>query len=213
VSDWLDIDNSPVVASNAGLPAVVAIPDDYQGRVALAEQCWARLTSNQKLFLQAWRDCRYNARAACKRVGLSENSRPNTRWMQEPDYAMVVRIWRANAAASALDKDRLLARHDGIVEGLLEPQTKITRDGLVVDASPDYNGAARANETLMQAAGVLKSGKDSDINVNVGVALQVGPPTLNIQVMPLPPSKSAVDESVVIDAKFTEVPNEDWLDA
>jgi hypothetical protein len=49
--------------------------------------------------------------------------------------------------------------------------------------------------------------------VNVGI--QVGPPTLNIQVMPTPPSQAARVEHVAIDAQFTEVPKDDdeWLGA
>lgn len=209
--DWLDTDERV-----PALPAqVVELPGEYAARAALCEQAWARLSIRQKTFLSAWRDCRYNARAACKQLGLSENSRPNTLWMHEPDYALVARIWRANAAASALDRDRLLARQDDIVETLLTPKPVFHQGIAKIDENgkPYYEveagAAGKANEVLMKAAGMLK---DKEIEINIG--LQVGPPTLNIQVMPMPPSQNARAEHVAIDAKFTEVPSDDteWLD-
>src|SRR2546423_360530 len=103
--------------------------------------------------------------------------------MQESNYATVVRVWHANAGASALDRDRLLARQDDIVETLLTPKPILHQGAPTGFEEVEAGAAARANETLMQAAGLLKS-KD-DVNVNIGI---VGP-ALNITVMPLPPSK------------------------
>lgn len=211
--DWLDIEEKPT----AGLPAVVAVPDDFAARVALVEASWARLTLKQKTFLQAWRECRYNASAAARTLGLSSKTKPMTEWMTEQDFATVVRVWRANAAANALDRDRLLARQDDIVETLLTPKPILHQGVPVADtrlgAKPgavleevEAGAAARANETLMQAAGILKSGKDTEVNVSVGI---VGP-ALHISVMPLPPSKAAAEQGVPvelppIDAEFAEV--------
>lgn len=133
-------------------------------------------------------------------------------WMLEPDYAMVVKVWRANAASNALDRDRLLARQDDIVETLLTPKP-ILHQGIAVwdprrpgEILEEVEAAAagKANETLMKAAGMLK---DKEIEINVGIA--VGPPTLNIQVLPAPPSKVVQVENVAIDAQYTEVPSDD----
>lgn len=210
--DWLDTEEK------SGLPAVVDLPADFASRAAIAEECWSRLTLKQKTFLQAWRECRYNARAACRQLELSEKTRPMASGLSNPDFAMVVRVWRANAAVNALDRDRLLARQDDIVETLLTPKPILHQGIMVLDTRPgaragavleevEAGAASRANETLMKAAGMLK---DKDVEINVGIV--VGPPTLNIQVMPLPPSQSVRDQSVVIDGKFTELPSEDWLD-
>ena len=80
-------------------------------------------------------------------------------------------------------------------------------DGKILE-EVDVGAARSANADLMQAAGILKSGKDVEVNVGISV----GPPTLNIQVMPAPPSKVVARESVVIDAQFTQVPDdESWL--
>jgi hypothetical protein len=201
--DWLETSESA-----AALPASVELPADYMSRAALMTAAWERLSTNQKTFLAAYRENRFNERATCRSLGLSDTTKPNTGWMRNPDYALVVRVWRANVAAEAQDRDRLLARHDGIVEELLTPVQQISRDGLVLGEKADLNGAARANETLMKAAGLLK---DKEVEINVGIS--VGPPTLNIQVMPAPPSKAIVAQTVAIDAQYTEVPSDDsWIE-
>ena len=207
-TDWLDTDERV-----PALPIPVELPAGYAERAALAEASWGRLSPKQKTFLSAYRDCRFNERAACRQLGFSVNTKPNTGWMQEADYALVVRVWRANAAVSALDKDRLLARHDDIAETALTPKPVLHQgipvlvDGKILE-EVDVGAARSANADLMQAAGILKSGKDVEVNVGISV----GPPTLNIQVMPAPPSKVVARESVVIDAQFTQVPDdESWL--
>jgi hypothetical protein len=202
VIDWLDIEPEP--EATAGLPVVVAVPDDYAARIVLVETCWQRLTTKQKLFLSAWRDCRYNARAAMRQLGLNENTKPMTRGMENPDFSTVVRIWRANAAADALDRDRLLARQDDIVETLLTPKPILHQGVPTGHEEVEAGAAARANETLMKAAGMLKD-KELEVNVNVGPT----GPGLVINVMPLPPSKAVetgVDVNLPpIDAEFVDV--------
>lgn len=145
--------------------------------------------------------------------GIDRRSHAN--WVRSnPNYATLVRLWLGVAGSEALDKDRLLARQDDIVETLLTPKP-VFHQGLPIlneHGKPyeeiEAGAASKANETLMRAAGLLK---DREIDINVGIV--VGPPTLNIQVMPTPPSKVALAQSVVIDAKFTEVPQADdeWL--
>lgn len=185
--NWLDIDDD-----KPGLPAVVEIPVDYAARVACLEDAWTRLTPNQKTFLSAWRDCRYNANAAGRRLGLSGKTKPNTLWMQNPDYALVMRIWRANAGAKALDKDRLLVRQDDIVEMLLTPKP-VLHQGLPVSdprrpgeilEEVEAGAASKANETLMKAAGLLK---DKELDLSVGI---IGP-SLVIQVVQ--PDQTVID--------------------
>lgn len=221
--DWLDTPPAQA-AQPLALTVPITLPDDYRARVELAEACWTRLSAKQKIFLQAWRDCRFNARAAARQIGQGQNT--YIPWLRNPDYATVVRVWTANAAANALDRDRLLARQDDIVETLLTPKPILHQGIPVLDtrigAQPgavleecEAGAASRANEVLLQAAGVIKTGKDTEINVNVGI---VGP-ALSIQVMPMPPSQNVQSRAVSIDlaepaieAEFVEV-DEDWLDA
>jgi hypothetical protein len=206
VSDWLDIGEPE---QPPGLPVVAAIPADYTQRLALLNDCWSRLSVRQRKFLEVFRECRFNARAAQRQSGIARNV--HLYGMHQPDYSTVVQLWRGDAASAALDRDRLLARQDDIVETLLTPKPILYQGSPTGLEEVDAGAAARANETLMQAAGILKTGKDIDVNVNVGVV--VGPPTLNIQVMPVPQAKVKRDEGVIIDAKFVEVPTDEWLDA
>jgi hypothetical protein len=206
--DWLDTDQRV-----PALPIPVELPADPAARVALAEQCWAALTDKQRTALTIFRNSRLSARRAEAEGGV--NRRTHREWRDaNVNYATIVRLWLGVAGSEALDKDRLLARQDDIVETLLTPKP-IFHQGLPIlgaDGKPyeevEAGGAARANETLMKAAGLLK---DRELEVNVGIV--VGPPTLNIQVMPTPPSKVKQSEGVVIDAKFTEVPGDEWLGA
>jgi hypothetical protein len=205
--DWLDIEEAKP-AENTGLPAVVVPPVDFATRVAILEAAWAKLSIEQRTFLHAWRENRCNARAANRQLrGRDETYSQHTRWTSDPNYATVMQIWRASYAADALDRDRLLARQDDIVETLLTPKHVMHQGAPTGIMEVEAGAAARANETLMKAAGLLK---DKEIEVNVGVVMG-GPPTLNIQVMPTP-AAATQNGNVVIDAKFTEVPSDDGLD-
>lgn len=199
--DWLDTGEDQQVAT---LPVQVPLPADYAERVALATQCWQQLSETQQIFLNAIRDARLNLRKASRISGVSR-SRHNE-WMTIPAYSTVFSIWRVNASEDAVNKDRLLARQDDIVETLLEPKPILYQGEHTGFEEVQASSAAKANETLMRSAGLLK---DKDIEINVGVS--VGIPTLNIQVMPTTAVKKAAVEHVVIDAKFTEVPDDEWL--
>lgn len=196
----------------SALPIPVELPVEPAARLALAEQCWAQLSDKQRLALTAFRDNRLSARRAEANGGADR--RQHRTWRDgNPNYATIVRLWLGVAGSEALDRDRLLARQDDIVETLLTPKP-IFHQGIAMigsDGKPyesvDAAGAGRANETLMKAAGLLK---DKEVDINIGII--VGPPTLNIQVMPTAASKAIVQDSVAIDAKFTEVPSDDeWL--
>lgn len=207
--DWLDTSERV-----PALPIPVELPADYRARLELAEQCFAKLTAEQRVFLQAWRDCRFNARAAGRQLGLSENNKPNTAWMRNPAYAAVARVWRANAAAEAMDRDRLLARHDDIVETALTPKPVLHQGIMVLDTRPgarpgavmeevDVGAARSANADLMKAAGLFPK-EGAEVNVAVGFT----PVQVEIE-------KSADD---VIDVTAVEVEaspvlpiEEDWL--
>ena len=173
MSDWLDIEDPP---EKAGLPALVQIPLDFVERTALVQSCWSKLTDKQRLFLTAWRENRYNASAASRALDGHPNRRMHDRWLANPDYATVVRVWRGIAADAAVDRDRLLARQDDIVETLLTPKPILHQGAPTGFEEVNGSAAARANETLMKAAGLLK---DKEVDVNVGI---VGP-AFTIQVV------------------------------
>jgi hypothetical protein len=203
LNDWLDIGDNRQVAQ---LPAEIAVPATFAERLALVEDCWLRLSPAQKTFLHAWRECRYNARAANRELfGRDNTYSQHTMWMHQQDYATVVKVWRATASGEALDKDRLLARQDDIVETLLTPKP-ILHQGVPTGYDEVEAGAAsRANETLMKAAGLLKD-KDLDINVGIiGPALTVQIVQADGKVIDATPQTVNAELPEPIDAEWTEV--------
>lgn len=212
MSDWLDEEPAKALA------APQAVPAEFVARVALVEECWGRLSVPQRNFLTAWREAGFNARAAARTLGQGvPGNYGHFGWAQEPDYGTVMRVWRAMAADRALDKDRLLARQDAIVESLLTPKPvlhqgiPVMHNGVVLE-EVEAGAASRANEVLLDRV-MPKPSDKNQLEVNVGVAVQNGPPTLSIQVLPSR-EKRAVSQGVVVDAKYTEVPGDvGWLDA
>lgn len=205
--DWLDTSERV-----PALPIPVELPVEYGARLALVEQCMRRLSGQQIQFLNAIRDSGFNVRRAVRAAPGLASTRAHSDWMHLPEYSTVFRVWRGGAAVDAQDRDRLLARQDDIVETLLEPKPRFHQGIAMIgpNGKPyeevEAGAASKANETLMRAAGLLK---DREIEINVGILN--GPPTLNIQVMPTPPSAAVRNETVAIDAKFTEVPDDEWL--
>jgi hypothetical protein len=209
--DWLDTGEAKAVVA-----APPAIPAEFVARHALVEECWGRLSPAQRTFLAAWRECRFNARAANRAVhGVSYTNTSHTKWSQEPDYSTVMRVWRAMAADSALDKDRLLTRQDDIVETLLTPKPVLHQGVMVPDTrigaragdvleEVEAGAASRANEVLMKAAGLLK---DKELEVNIGL---IGP-SLNIQVVqPNGEVKNVTPRGVTVE--MPEPTADGWLD-
>lgn len=202
MSDWLDIgENIPA------LPIPVELPIDPHARLALAQQCWAQLTDKQRTFLTAFRENRLNARRTSHVLHGNESGRQAHKgWMHQPNYLTIVRLWRGVTGSEALDKDRLLTRQDDIVETLLTPKPILYQGEPTGYEEIEASAAARANETLMKAAGLLK---DKDIEINVGL---VGP-SLNIQVVQADDTIRHVSNEGVsvelpepIDAEWLEVP-------
>lgn len=203
MSDWLDIEEKI-----PALPIPVELPADPSARLALAEQCWASLNEKQRIFLTAFRNNRLNARRTSRAThGNDDAGRQNHKlWMHQPNYATIVRLWRGVTGSEALDKDRLLTRQDDIVETLLTPKPILYQGEHTGFEEVEASAAARANETLMKAAGLLK---DKDIEINVGL---VGP-SLNIQVVQADGAVRHVSNEGVsvelpepIDAEWLEVP-------
>ncbi len=203
------------------LPVPVELPADPSARLALAEQCWAALTDKQRVALTVFRNSRLSARRADREGGANRITHSN--WVREnKNYATIVRLWQGVAGSEALDKDRLLARQDDIVETLLTPKPVIYQGLPVFDPKRpgelleevEAGAASRANEVLMKASGLLK---DKDLEINVGI---IGP-SLNIQVVHIDGSiqdygqqgvEVALPEAEAIEAEFTEVTPDGWVD-
>jgi hypothetical protein len=199
--DWMDITED----SKSALPVPVELPLDPAARVALAEECWAKLTMKQKAFLTGFRNNRLNARRTERKTGISRSLHKSA-LRDNVHYATIVKLWMGLAGTEALDRDRLLARQDDIVETLLTPKPILFQGHATGHMEVEASAASRANETLMKAAGLLK---DKELEVNLGI---IGP-ALNIQVVQndgtiqeLASTGVAVELPEAIEAEWMELP-------
>lgn len=214
--DWLDTgdERKTGVVSPAQLPVAIDIPVDPRARLALIEDCWRQLSDQQRIFLTAWRDNRYNASEASRQLNGKPHRKTHERWLTQVAYGTIVKAWLGVASERALDKDRLLARQDDIVETLLTPKP-VLHQGIAVLDPRDPSGtkileeieagaASKANEVLMKVAGMFPK---EDMSVQVGVAFS--PMQVELDTDPV---------GTVVDAKTEKVEaspvlpqEEDWL--
>ncbi len=166
MSDW--IEESPLEdAPPPSLPAVVKLPDDIVARAELVEKCWEKLSVKQKVFLNALRDCHFNARAATRTLAGAVTRTSHITWMHTEDYAMVMRLWQANAAREALNPERLLIRQDEIVETALTPKPILYQGVPTGLYEVDASTAARANVELLDRAVPKNSEEKTRVVVTV----------------------------------------------
>jgi hypothetical protein len=164
--DWLDA--PPAESPELNMPVAVALPSDFRARLALVETCLARLTDKQRLFLAAYRECNGNALAASRMLRGQVSRTSHNNWAaSNRDYATVLRAWTHVTAESALDRDRLLARQEYIIEEALTPKPILHQGAPTGFEEINLGVAARANEVLLDR--VVPKPRDS-VEVNVGVA-------------------------------------------
>lgn len=162
--DWLSTEPTasvPAVIEKPGLTALPAMPESSGAKLELLQQCWDLLTAKQQVFINMLRDCRWNGRAAERALSTTLGSVSHgsvMNWQRsDANYQFVVKVLRQDDAGAVLDKDKLLLRQDDIVEQLMTP-TPILHQGTVTGFFENRAPAAsKANETLMKAAGLLKS--------------------------------------------------------
>lgn len=167
--------------STAVVPVVkadVELPVDAVKQSALLMECWVRLSQQQQVFLKLLKQNGFNVR---KTVRVMEGTADavsrttvNMRWLQEDDFAFVLKVMTTTAVGDVVKKERLLLRADEIAEEALEPKP-ILHKGLPTgfyENQPDT--ALRANEQLMKATGLLREGQQST-RVTVRLVNLAGP--------------------------------------
>jgi hypothetical protein len=186
--DWLADPIRPVAAPEYVLPApaeqtnkacgvvrrTLALPDDIIERQTKYDACWTRLNASQKTFLNIWRDARFNANKVYRALEHTSNKITKdmvNRWLDEDDFLYVRETMMAGAATDVLNPNKLLLRHDDIAETLLTPKPILHQGVHTGHFEVEAGAAAKVNETLMRAAGMLKD--QEKVNVNVGPALMI----------------------------------------
>lgn len=185
--DWLDTGTSLVV--DAGVPGLssqaIDLAADSLARRGQFITAWQSLTEQQRVFLNMWRENRFNMRATLKVLRGTQFSSSKTtvyRWSEDPAYELARTMLRAGSIEEILSRDNLVARQDDIVETLLTPKPILYQGEHTGFEEVDASAAARANETLLKVGGHLK---DKDIDLNVGITgpefvIQVVQPEGNI---------------------------------
>lgn len=167
--------------STAVVPVVkadVELPVDPVKQSELLMTAWGHLSQQQQVFLKLLKQNGFNVR---KTVRVMEGTPDavsrttvNMRWLQDDDFAFVLKVMTTTAVGDVVKKERLLLRADEIAEEALEPKP-ILHKGLPTgfyENQPDT--ALRANEQLMKATGLLREGQQST-RVTVRLVNLAGP--------------------------------------
>lgn len=215
---WLETggEQLPVVAPETQKPADGLLPGMPTTALIAAEAAaekrakfvayWGGLTEHQRVFLNTWRECRFNRNRALRVLaGTSHTSSKTTvyRWQEDPGFTYVAELLRSASVEEILSREYLAARQEDIVETLLEPKPVLHQGFATGYFEVEAGAAGKANETLLKLGGHLK---DKEIDVNVGL---VGP-SFVIQVVQR--------DGSVIDATPRGVPvslpepDTEWLD-
>ena len=191
--DWLNepAPDYPVAKPEEGEPADATQPGLPVSETALAAAvsaqekrtqfvtAWSQLTEHQKIWLNTWRESRFNnARTMRVLQGTAVPASKTTlsRWRESPGFEFVEKMLRSASVEEILSRDYLAARHEDIVETAMTP-TPILHQGVATGHfAVEVGVAQKANETLLKLGGHLK---DKDIDLNIGI---VGP-SLVIQVV------------------------------
>ena len=181
--DWLNepAPDYPVAKPEEGKPADATQPGLPVSETALAAAvsaqekrtqfvtAWSQLTEHQKIWLNTWRESRFNnARTMRVLQGTAVPASKTTlsRWRESPGFEYVEKMLRSASVEEILSRDYLTARHEDIVETAMTP-TPILHQGVATGHFEVELGVAqKANETLLKLGGHLKEDKQ-DLSIGI----------------------------------------------
>ena len=153
MSDWLDIGAAPA------LPVIAQDIADLKEQTVAFEDAWQRLTPRQRTFLETMQVCNFNARKTARRMNDETGTHP--RWKASPDYVLCLDILRKFASKSVLNREKLIVRHDELVESLMTPKP-VLHQGIPVMHEGEIlyeieaAAAAKVNKDLLEIGGHAK---------------------------------------------------------
>jgi hypothetical protein len=188
--DWLKTDESASIdaekASDTqvpGLPvAAVAGALEAQKQRERFMSAWALLSDGQRVYLNTWRECRFNSNKAMRVLSGTTHSVTKTtvgNWQSNDEYEYVRTLLRAASVTEILSKDYLAVRQEDIVETLLTPKPVLHQGVATGHYEVEAGAAGKANEVLLRMGGHLKEEKQ-DINIGLtgpSLVIQVVQPT------------------------------------
>lgn len=189
-------------------PQALVLAADAVSRRAQFVSAWESLTDKQRVFLNTWRECRFNANRAMRVLGNTAHSVGKStisNWCADPGFEHIRTMLRAASVEEILDRNHLAVRQDDIVETLLTPKPILHQGFATGHYEVEAGAAGKANEVLLRLGGHLK---DKDIDVNVGIA----GPSFVIQVVQ--PNGNVIDvtpQHVPVELPAPEAPDDEWL--
>lgn len=157
MSDWLDIDDQP-----PALP--VAVPENIADSLVEYGARHAELSDKQKEFLKVLQDWRFNVNAACRATKGTDQQvahRTAWTWIKDPSFGFCFKVLRKAGMPEILSKEKLVTRHDELVESLMTPKPVLYQgipvfvDGQILHEI-DAGAAAKVNKDLMEIGGHAK---------------------------------------------------------
>jgi hypothetical protein len=215
--DWLETPERPTQLidtekpADGGLPGVPMLEAATEAREKRAQfiASWESLTESQRVFLNTWRECRFNTNRTIRVLAGTAHAYSKTsvqRWSEIPQYAHVRDLLRTSSIQEILSRDYLAARQEDIVETLLTPKPVLHAGFHTGFYEVEAGAASKANETLLRLGGHMK---DKDLEVNVGI---VGPQFVIQVVQPDGVVKDITPQGVTIDLPTTAEDNAEWLE-
>lgn len=213
--DWLETDARPTQLidieqpQDGGLPGVPMLEVATEAREKRAQfiACWESLTDSQRVFLNTWRECRFNTNRTLRVLAGTAHGYSKTsvlRWSEIPQYVHVRNLLKSASVEEILNRDNLVARHDDIVETLLTPKPVLHQGFHTGFYEVEAAAAGKANEVLLKVGGHLK---EKELDVQVGI---VGPQFVIQVVQPDGVVKDITPVGVTV--SLPEPSDDEWLD-
>ncbi len=216
-AEWLETDARPTQLidteqpQDAGLPGVPMLEQAAEAREKRAQfiMAWETLTESQRVFLNTWRECRFNTNRTLRVLAGTAHGYSKTsvqRWIDIPQYAHVRGLLKSASVQEILDRDNLVARHDDIVETLLTPKPVLHQGFATGFYEVEAGAAGKANEVLLRVGGHLK---EKELDLTVGI---VGPQFVIQVVQADGIVKDITPRGVTIDLPALPDESDEWLD-
>lgn len=147
MSDWLDTDEG------LQLPATI---DHIVEEAGAFPTAWAQLTSSQKKFLEAWRNCGFSAADALRSLGMNPRSTHVTKWLHSEHFVFCRKMLKKIGMQDALDKAHQVTALERLAEKLEEPKDILYQGVPTGHYEHEAGQAAKVRETLLKVGGHLK---------------------------------------------------------
>lgn len=170
MSDFLDIDEAPA------LPAVVQDIADLGERLRSFDAAWAALDARKKKFLETLQACNFNESKTARALG--DTTQSYRRWRGNADYALCLDVLRKCATTEILGKEKLIVRHDELVESLMT-EKPVLHQGLPVyfEGKPlmqiEAGAAAKVNKDLLEIGGHVQKEEQKQSFIGPPLVIQV----------------------------------------